>query len=203
MNFEQYLHQRYGNVNLFDRSFVEKDFVIHVDLVKDLYQLKKDSDEINEEYFKQAYQKSNELFEDLFREAEPLYFVVHVRSERDKYQKSATKVFRHLRRREDQYNIKFVERVIDEEEQVSEYAVFLPNKTALDYKRVIKAICNQDFPPLQPRFRQTYTYYPEVFFVNVDRNIVMNIYDDRGCFLLFGDSVTYDVFKKKYHNDIS
>lgn len=37
MNFEQYLHQRYGNVNLFDRSFVEKDFVIHVDLVKDLY----------------------------------------------------------------------------------------------------------------------------------------------------------------------
>ncbi|WP_214857582.1 hypothetical protein [Exiguobacterium sp. s191] len=203
MNFEQYLHQRYGNVNLFDRSFVEKDFVIHVDLVKDLYQLKKDSDEINEEYFKQAYQKSNELFEDLFREAEPHYFVVHVRSERDKYQKSATKVFHHLRRREDQYNIKFVERVIDEEEQVSEYAVFLPNKTALDYKRVIKAICNQDFPPLQPRFRQTYTYYPEVFFVNVDRNIVMNIYDDRGCFLLFGDSVTYDVFKKKYHNDIS
>lgn len=203
MNFEQYLHQRYGNVNLFDRSFVEKDFVIHVDLVKDLYQLMKDSDEINEEYFKQAYQKSNELFEDLFREAEPLYFVVHVRSERDKYQKSATKVFHHLRRREDQYNIKFVERVIDEEEQVSEYAVFLPNKTALDYKRVIKAICNQDFPPLQPRFRQTYTYYPEVFFVNVDRNIVMNIYDDRGCFLLFGDSVTYDVFKKKYHNDIS
>lgn len=203
MNFEQYLHQRYGNVNLFDRSFVEKDFVIHVDLVKDLYQLKKDSDEINEEYFKQAYQKSNELFEDLFREAEPLYFVVHVRSERDKYQKSATKVFHHLRRREDQYNIKFVERVIDEEEQVSEYAVFLPNKTELDYKRVIKAICNQDFPPLQPRFRQTYTYYPEVFFVNVDRNIVMNIYDDRGCFLLFGDSVTYDVFKKKYHNDIS
>ncbi len=121
---------------------------------------------------------------------------MHVRSERGKYQKSATKVFRHLRRREDQYNIKFVERVIDEEEQVSEYAVLLPNKTALDYKRVIKAICNQDFPPLQPRFRQTYTYYPEVFFVNVDRNIVMNIYDDRGCFLLFGDSVTYDVLRR-------
>ncbi len=203
MNLEQYLQQHFGNVNLFDRSFVEKDLVIHVDLVKDLYQLKKNSDEINEEYFKQAYEKSNELFKDLFREEDPLFFVVHVRSERGKYQKSATKVFRHLRRREDQYNIKFVERVIDEEEQVSEYAVLLPNKTALDYKRVIKAICNQDFPPLQPRFRQTYTYYPEVFFVNVDRNIVMNIYDDRGCFLLFGDSVTYDVFKKKYHNDIS
>ena len=74
MNFEQYLHQRYGNVNLFDRSFVEKDFVIHVDLVKDLYQLKKNSDEINEEYFKQAYEKSNELFKDLFREEDPLFF---------------------------------------------------------------------------------------------------------------------------------
>lgn len=100
MNFEQYLQQHFGKVNLFDRSFVEKDFVIHVDLVKNLYQLKKDSDEINEEYFKQAYQKSNELFEDLFREEEPLYFVVHVRSERGKYQKSATKVFRHLRGKE-------------------------------------------------------------------------------------------------------
>ncbi|MEI4460860.1 hypothetical protein SZL87_00340 [Exiguobacterium indicum] len=153
MNFEQYLQHHFGKVNLFDRSFVEKDFVIHVDLVKDLYQLKKNSDEINEEYFKQAYQKSNELFEDLFREEESLYFIVHVRSERGKYQKSATKVFRHLKRREDQYNIKFVEKMMDEEEQVSEYAVLLPNKNALDYKRLIKAICHQDFPPLQPRFR--------------------------------------------------
>ena len=203
MNFEQYLQQHFGKVNLFDRSFVEKDLVFHVDLVKDLYQLKKDSDEINEEYFKQAYQKSNELFEDLFREEEPLYFVVHVRRGRGKYQQSASKVFRHLKRRENQYNIKFVERVIDEEEQVSEYAVLLPNKNALDYKRLIKAICHQDFPPLQPRFRQTYTYYPEVFFVNVDRKIVMNIYDDRGCFFLFGDSATYDMFKKNYRHDIS
>ncbi|MGI1806849.1 DUF3885 domain-containing protein [Exiguobacterium sp. TDN 0502] len=203
MNLEQYLRKHYGNVNLFDRSFVEKDLVIHVDLVKDLYQLKKNSYEINEQYFKQVYEKSNELFDNLFKEEESLYFVVHVRSERGKYQNSETKVFRHLKSREDKYNIKFVEKVIDEEEQVVEYAVLLPNKNALDYKRVIKAICNQDFPTLQPRFRQTYTYYPEVFFVNMDRNIVMNIYDDRGCFLLFGDSETYDMFEKKYRNDIS
>nr|WP_152995591.1 hypothetical protein [Exiguobacterium indicum] len=93
--------------------------------------------------------------------------------------------------------------MMDEEEPVSEYTVLLPNKNALDYKRLIKAICHQDFPPLQPRFRKTYTYYPEVFFVNVDRKIVMNIYDDRGCFLLFGDSATYNVFKKKYRHDLS
>jgi len=203
MNLEQYLQQHFGKVNLFDRSFVKKDLVFHVDLVKDLYQLKDNLDEINEEYFKQVYKKSNELFEDVFREEESLYLIVHVRSERGKYQQSATKVFRQLRRRADKYIIKFVKKVMDEEEQVIEYAVLLPNKNALDYKRLIKAICHQDFPPLQPRFRQTYTYYPEVFFVNVDRKIVMNIYDDRGCFLLFGDSATYDVFKKKYRNDIS
>ena len=203
MNLEQYLQQHFGKVNLFDRSFVKKDLVFHVDLVKDLYQLKDNLDEINEEYFKQVYKKSNELFEDVFREEESLYLIVHVRSERGKYEQSATKVFRQLRRRADKYNIKFVEKVMDEEEQVIEYAVLLPNKNALDYKRLIKAICHQDFPPLQPRFRQTYTYYPEVFFVNVDQKIVMNIYDDRGCFLLFGDSATYDMFKKKYRNDIS
>ena len=203
MNLEQYLQQHFGNVILFDRSFVEKDLVFHVDLVKDLYQLKDNLDEINEEYFKKVYKKSNELFEDVFREEESLYLIVHVRSERGKYQQSATKVFRQLRRRADKYNIKFVEKVMDEEEQVIEYAVLLPNKQTLNYQRVIKAICHQDFPPLQPRFHQAYTYYPEVFFVNVDRNIVMNIYDDRGCFLLFGDSVTYDVFKKKYRHDIS
>ncbi|WP_323679411.1 DUF3885 domain-containing protein [Exiguobacterium indicum] len=203
MNLEQYLQQHFGKVNLFDRSFVKKDLVFHVDLVKDLYQLKDNLDEINEEYFKQVYKKSNELFEDVFREEESLYLIVHVRSERGKYEQSATKVFRQLRRRADKYNIKFVEKVMDEEEQVIEYAVLLPNKNALDYKRLIKAICHQDFPPLQPRFRQTHTDYPEVFFVNVDRKIVMNIYDDRGCFLLFGDSATYDVFKKKYRHDIS
>lgn len=203
MNLEQYLQQHFGKVNLFDRSFVKKDLVFHVDLVKDLYQLKDNLDEINEEYFKQVYKKSNELFEDVFREEESLYFIVHVRRERGKYQKSATKVFRHLRRREDKYNIKFVEKVIDEEDQVSEHTVLLSNKNALDYKRLIKAICHQDFPTLQPRFRQTYTYYPEVFFVNIERNIVMNIYDDRGCFFLFGDTATYDMFKNKYRNDIS
>ena len=203
MNLEQYLQQHFGKVNLFDRSFVKKDLVFHVDLVKDLYQLKDNLDEINEEYFKQVYKKSNELFEDVFREEESLYLIVHVRSERGKYQQSATKVFRQLRRRADKYIIKFVKKVMDEEEQVIEYAVLLPNKQTLNYQRVIKAICHQDFPPLQPRFHQAYTYYPEVFFVNVNRNIVMNIYDDRGCFLLFGDSATYDVFKKKYRHDIS
>ena len=203
MKLGQYLQKNYGKVNLFDRSFVKKNLVFHVDLVKDLYQLKDDSDEINEEYFKQVYEKSIAMFEDIFREEDQLYLVTHVRSERGYYQKTATKVLRQLKRKEDKYKVKYVEKVMDEEEEVVEYAVLLPNKKALEYKQLIKAICNQDFPTLQPRFHQTYTYYPEVFFVNVDRNIIMNLYDDRGCFLLFGDSKTYDVFKNIYRNDIS
>jgi len=75
MNLEQYLQQHFGKVNLFDRSFVKKDLVFHVDLVKDLYQLKDNLDEINEEYFKQVYKKSNELLEDVFREEESLYLI--------------------------------------------------------------------------------------------------------------------------------
>jgi hypothetical protein len=202
MKLERYLQTEFQNVTLFEDSFVGKELSIRLELEKNLYQLKDGSDDINFDYFHSVYEKSIALFEDIFREEEQFYLVTHVRSELNFAQKTATKVFHHLKHKNDKYKMEYKKKVINEEEKIIQYAVLLPSKDALDYRMLIKAICNQDFKDLQPRLRHKYTYYPEVFFVNVDRNIILNIFDDRGCFVLFSDEGELNDFRNVYKDDI-
>lgn len=70
MKLERYLQTKFKNVTLFEDSFVGKELSLHLELEKNLYQLKDDSGEINFDYFNSVYEKSIALFEDIFREEE-------------------------------------------------------------------------------------------------------------------------------------
>ena len=63
----------------------------------------------------------------------------------------------------------------------------------------MKAICNQDFPSLKPRLsNQYYLYDPDVFFINVTKNVILYIYDDRGCQVIASDIETIRPIYEKY-----
>lgn len=203
MKLERYLKGKFKDISLFEDSFIEKELALHLQLEKNLYQLKDDSDKINFDYFNNVYQKSIALFEDIFREEDQIYLVTHIRSELNSSQKRATEIFqRYLKNKNDKYKLEYTKKLINNEEEIIQYAVLLPSKSALNYRGLIKAICNQDFKVLQPRFRNKYTYYPEIFFVNKDRNIILNIFDDRGCFVLFNDKDELSFFRDKYKDDV-
>ncbi|HDR7362059.1 TPA: DUF3885 domain-containing protein, partial [Bacillus toyonensis] len=52
----------------------------------------------------------------------------------------------------------------------------------IKYELLIQAVNHEDFPDLYPRFgRKKEVSYPDVFLINATKDIVMFIYDDRGC----------------------
>lgn len=72
------------------------------------------------------------------------------------------------------------------------------SKQDLRYVTLIKAACNEDFP-LKPKFRRGKgMYYPDVFFINVTKNLIYFIYDDRGCEVIAADKETLRPVYEKY-----
>lgn len=72
-------------------------------------------------------------------------------------------------------------------------------KQDLNYSWLIKAACNEDFP-LKPKFRkEKEAYYPDVFFINVSKNFIFFIYDDRGCEVVAADKEILRPLYEKYN----
>ena len=188
-----YLKNEFNNLDLINDSFTDQPFSIHIDLEPNLYQLD-DFDEINTQYFDNVYTRAMDLFDDTFENHEHLYFVTVVRSEKslqkpigiyNKYIKGLNK-----------YKLK-TKKFEDEDEQINQYSLAC-QKQDLDYKNIIKAMCNQDFPELMPRFRNKLNRYPQLYFINTDRGIILHIYDDRGAFILFNNAREHKAFREKY-----
>lgn len=202
MKLHDYLQTHFCNPDVLAESFAERPLTLSLDLQKELYQI---SDELNMAYFEKVYQKSLTLFEDLFQEDDRLYLVVRVRKDRHSSPAKSTEIFeRFLKNNKNRYTIEFEKKdVCDEEEVIYQYARLLPNRQVIYYTKLLKAICNQDFPELYPRFKSRRTYYPEIFFVNADQDIILHIFDDRGCFILTNNETRFEFLKEQYTSDLS
>ncbi|MET4654780.1 hypothetical protein ABIC15_001499 [Exiguobacterium sp. PvP048] len=205
MNLNAYFRTHFDNPDILEESFAERPLTLSLDLEKGLYQIQEDSDELNMAYFEKVYQKSLTLFEDLFQEDDRLYLIVRVRKELYSPAMKSTEIFeRFLKNNKERYAIEFEKKhVRGEEEVIYQYARLLPSRQTIRYKKLLQAICNQDFPELYPRFKSRQTYYPEIYFVNPGKDIILYIFDDRGCFILLNEEETFHCLKETYKSDQS
>ncbi len=205
MNLNAYFRTHFDNPDILEESFAERPLTLSLDLQKGLYQIQEDSDELNMAYFEKVYQKSLTLFEDLFQEDDRLYLIVRVRKELYSPAMKSTEIFeRFLKNNKERYAIEFEKKhVRGEEEVIYQYARLLPSRQTIRYKKLLQAICNQDFPELYPRFKSRQTYYPEIYFVNPGKDIILYIFDDRGCFILLNEEETFRRLKETYKSDQS
>ena len=205
MNLNAYFRTHFDNPDILEESFAERPLTLSLDLQKGLYQIQEDSDELNMAYFEKVYQKSLTLFEDLFQEDDRLYLIVRVRKELHSPPAKSTEIFEHyLKNNKNRYALEFEKKyVLGEEEVIYQYARLLPSRQSHRYKKLLQAICNQDFPELYPRFKSRQTYYPEIYFVNPGKDIILYIFDDRGCFILLNKKETLHRLKETYKSDQS
>lgn len=71
----------------------------------------------------------------------------------------------------------------------------------INHKNILTAIGHSDFPPRQPRLDQNGVFTAkEIYFVNIDKKLIFNMYDDRGLDIIAADKETIRPFYKK-HND--
>lgn len=199
MDLQKYLKKEFNHISLFENSFMGKEFALCLTMEKKLSQTIENTNEINTEYFKNVYKKATQIFEDIFKDDDEMYLIAHIRSELNMQKYYKTYIFNnHLKNPKDKYKLNFKQEILEEDDKVIEFSVLLSSKNNLSYKPLIHAICNQDFRMLRPRFKDKYTYYPEIFFINKNKNIILNIFDDRGCFILCNNANDYNFFSEKY-----
>ncbi|WP_010096248.1 DUF3885 domain-containing protein [Ornithinibacillus scapharcae] len=183
---------------------------IHFDLAKGLYQLKSDTDDLNPEYFDTVYKQAIALFEALFSADDKIILVTNIYQNRDFVRKSnkKIKVYRHFIKGKD-VRIRLGQQILpfmfddedDMEGKCTSQFYLECQKEDIRYPILIRAICNQDFHSLKPRLYNPYELYePDVFFINMTKNLIYYIYDDRGCEVIASDIETIRPIYAKFES---
>lgn len=204
-----YLDSNYPGLILKPSLYYQWRKGIHFDLAKDLYQLKNDTDGLNPEYFNTVYKQATELFQALFSPEDKLFLVTNIYQNRDfiRRSKKKIKVYRHYIKDKDarlrlrQQILPFMFEDDDIENKFTSQFFLECRKEDIRYSFLIKAICNQDFPSLKPRLLNPYGLYePDVFFVNITKNVIFYIYDDRGCEVIASDLDTIRPIYERFND---
>jgi hypothetical protein len=72
----------------------------------------------------------------------------------------------------------------------------------IKYKKLLKAITNQDFKDLIPNINQRYNY-SEIYIINTSKNLIYHLYDDRDLWLAFHNNQDYLRCCNKYSQLVS
>lgn len=208
MELKEYLSATFPGLILMPGLYDQWDTRIDFDLAKGLYQFKSDSDQLNPLYFSRVYEQAISLFNDLFSAEDVILLVTNVYQYKDQKRQSRRKmkIYRHfVRNKEIRYRLKqaILPYTYDDEEDADEKCTaqfsLECNKQDIHYPLLLKAISNQDFPPLKPRLHNPYGLYtPHIFYINVTKNVIFYMYDDRGCEIIAKDIETIRLIYEKY-----
>jgi len=210
MLVKEYLNGTFPGLILKPSLYYQWETHIHFDLAKDLYQLKKHTGELNPVYFHTVYEQVSTLFHELFSDEDTILFVTNIYQYKDYVRRSSKKmkVYQHyIKNKATLFNLKqeVLPYMFDDEEDFEEKCTsqfsLECQKQDIRYQLLLKAICNQDFHSLQPRLHNPYGLYePDVFFINVTKDVIFYIYDDRGCEVIARDIETIRPLYAKYRD---
>lgn len=208
MELQEYINTTFPGLVLRPSLYYQWNKGIHFDLAKDCYQFKDETDELDPKYFNTVYEQATLLFNDLFSDEDKIILVTNLYQYKNYIRKSKRKmkVYSHYIKNKDiRFRLKqeILPYMFEDEEEMdkkcSAQFSLKCRKQDIHYSLLIKAICNKDFPSLKPRLHNPYRLYdPDVFFINITKNVIFYIYDDRGCEVIVSDMEKIRSIYKKY-----
>ncbi|MGG1340064.1 DUF3885 domain-containing protein [Bacillus toyonensis] len=190
MQLKEYMNQTFSGVTLVPSIYSQWENHLHFDFGKDKYQIVEGTDDLNMEYFSQLYTDNKYLFEDIFLKEDVVFVVANVYRFKKENIKTPQKINiynKYIKKRDLKFRIRQETLpFLFEDEEADLYCTsqFSLKCLAEDikYELLIQAVNHEDFPDLYPRLgRKKEVSYPDVFLINATKDIVMFIYDDRGC----------------------
>ncbi|EEL22845.1 MULTISPECIES: DUF3885 domain-containing protein [Bacillus] len=190
MQLKEYMNQTFPGVTLVPSIYSQWENHLHFNFGKDKYQIVEGTDDLNMEYFSQLYTDNKYLFEDIFLKEDVVFVVANVYRFKKENIKTPQKINiynKYIKKRDLKFRIRQETLpFLFEDEEADLYCTsqFSLKCLAEDikYELLIQAVNHEDFPDLYPRFgRKKEVSYPDVFLINATKDIVMFIYDDRGC----------------------
>ncbi|MGO0713511.1 DUF3885 domain-containing protein [Bacillus subtilis] len=205
MNLMGYMEERFPRLELIPSIYNQWSIGIHFYLRGNIYQLK-ENEELNLKRFRFVYEQISTIFNQLFEQNDDIFLVTNMYKHKtnDKFIKKL-KVYQPFLKCKNYLNQIQVKTYsypfeIDEaEEYEMQQFSLLCKPRELHVAELLKAASNEDFP-LKPRFGGYSIDYPDVFFVNITKDIIFFIYDDRGCEVIALDFKRIRPLNEKYHN---
>ncbi|KQU21724.1 hypothetical protein ASG65_21535 [Bacillus sp. Leaf13] len=149
----------------------------------------------NSPYLKGVYKRAINLFKSLHLDDEEIFVVANVN---DYGYKKVNIFYPFVRDKDVLYKLKhkvipYVFPEDDEEGRYITHRFMLRCKTSdIRYVPLLKAICNQDMG-IRP------SIFHDIFFININRDTIFHVYDDRGCDLLAKSAETIRDIYNKYN----
>jgi len=199
IDLNRYLTSTFPGLTLAPSLYQQWNIGIHFELGAGMYQFKEDG-RLNIEMFDCVYSQALSIFNDLFSDLDEIFFVTNVYQHRS-YEMKPIKVYNRYVKNKDlklQIRQETLPTVFSDEGAddyyISRFSLKC-RKQDIKYPLLIKAACNEDFP-LKPKFRPL-ANYPDVFFINITKNVIFFIYDDRGCEVIATNNKTiYPIYEK-------
>ncbi len=177
-------------------NFGDLQKAIHLNLSDDKYQFLEDGVTINNDYFLTVYKNAINIFEELFSPSDSINLVHVVYVYNKPYKKTnIIKKFTSLTIDELSYFKEYIK--MNNDNIMCEEFSYNCSRKDIKYKKLLKAISNQDFKGLVPNINQDYNY-SEIYIINNTKNLIYHLYDDRGLWLAFYKSEDYLLYSKKY-----
>ena len=205
MNLQHYMNKKFPTVKLTPSIYYQWETGIHFTLGENIYQFKK-NDELNLDRFRLVYEQTTTIFNELFNQDDELFLVTNIYKHKTKEKLTEKlKVYKSfLKYKNDLMKIHVksypypFEMDEAEEYEMQQFSLKCKRK---DFKvhQLLKAACNEDFP-LYPKLGGYSIDYPDVFFVNVTKDIIFFIYDDRGCEVIAHDVNKIRGLYEKYYD---
>lgn len=207
MDLKEYLYNNFPELILKPSIYRQWHTGIHFDLGLGMSPYKSGTYKLNQDLFNNVYDQALCIFNELFTEEDEIFLVTNVyKYKSSKPKNKRIKVYdRGIKNKGLNFQIRqeSLPYVFDEEDADDYYTsrfTIKCRKKDINYLRIIKAACNEDFP-LSPKFGGNFgSYYPDVFFINTSRDIIFFIYDDRGCEVISSNIETIRPLYEKYKN---
>lgn len=176
MFFDDYMSEKFPNLILRPPLF----YNWHIGIRFELGNPDEDDEGV---YMERVYKRSLELFKSLHLVEDDIMVVanVHHAGEENMLKRRKLKIFNHYLKRKEvliQLQHKVIPYVFEDIYEIDNFNThrytLQCRGSDLKYINLVKAICNQDMG-LRPKI------YHDVFFINLTKDTIFHIYDDRGC----------------------
>lgn len=168
----------------------------NVFLENELSQIEDNGIYTNKHYFQNVYHKAIGVFDEIFDSKDQMKLIHSI---------STNNIFPRKSRFSEKFLTKQIassykyEQIIktDDVFKISNVFTYQCKTKDIKYGKLIKAICNQDFPKLIPNINQQETF-SSIYFINIDKGILFHLYDDRGFIIAFSDVNDFETFKQRH-----
>ncbi|AEP90918.1 conserved hypothetical protein [Bacillus subtilis subsp. subtilis str. RO-NN-1] len=204
MNLIGYMEERFQNLELIPSIYNQWGIGIHFCLGENIYQFK-ENEELNLKRFQVEYEQITIIFKELFEQNDDIFLVTNMYKHKKEKCIRKLKVYQPFLKCKNHLNQILVKTYpypfeIDKagEYEMQQFSLLCKPRD-LRVTEILKAASNEDFP-LKPTFGGYSIDYPDVFFVNITKDIIFFIYDDRGCEVIALNFKRIRHLYEKYHD---